>query len=156
VVYGPAVIRPVTDDDHTDDVEAIVSEYRNAWGDRAYDAVPDLVAPSFVMYDPVAPGGAVRGPDGLVSFMRSLQAGFPDLASTMHASLSSGDLLLCETSVTGTHEGAFGGHDSTGRRFEVRALEKFRAADGRLLEHRVCFDPATFREQLGLDGGDGV
>lgn len=142
---------PVTE--HTDDVEAIVAEYRNAWGDRAYDEIPALVADSFVLYDPVAPGGAVHGPDELTSFMRSLQAGFPDLASTMHAALSSGGLLLCETTVTGTHEGTFGGHAPTGRTFEVRALEKFRVGDGRLVEHRVCFDPATFRDQLGFDDG---
>lgn len=136
----------------TPEVERIVSEYRDAWGERAYDTLADVVAPSFVLYDPVAPGGSVHGSDGLESFVRALATGFPDLESTMLDALSGDGLLLCETEVTGTHEGKFAGVAPTGRRFEIRALEKFRAADGDLREHRVCFDGRAFREQLGFTG----
>lgn len=140
----------MTEPEPTPEVERIVSEYRDAWGERAYDALADVVAPSFVLYDPVAPGGAVRGPDGLASFVRALGTGFPDLESTMLDSLAGDGLLLCETEVTGTHEGAFAGVDPTGRRFDIRALEKFRVVEGDLLEHRVCFDGREFRDQLGF------
>jgi len=135
---------------HALEVERIVSDYRDAWGEPAYADLRALVSESFAMYDPVAPGGVVHGPDGLEAFVRELTTGFPDLQSAMIDALSGDGLLLCETEVTGTHEREFAGVAPTGRRFEIRAMEKFRVAGGVLEEHRVCFDARAFRDQLGF------
>lgn len=62
----------------TPEAEHLVKDYVEMWNDQEYSKIPDLVAESFVMYDPAAPAEGVagperevHGPDGLEQFMRS-------------------------------------------------------------------------------------
>lgn len=132
------------------DAERIAREYINMWTDQEYSKIPDLVSESFVLYDPAAPGGEIHGRDGLEEFMRGVLTGFPDLQVTIVDILSSDEVVLCETTLAGTHDGEFAGTPPTGREVEIQALEKFHIEDGTIQEHRVCFNQDEFFEQLGL------
>lgn len=103
-----------------------------------------------MIHDPAAPGGKVHGPDGLEEFMRGVRTGFPDLQAEVLDVLSDSELVMCETRLSGTHEGEFDGVPPTGREAEIRAMEKFRIADGSVREHRVYFDRRELFEQLGV------
>lgn len=79
-----------------------------------------------------------------------MRTGFPDLQAEVIDLLSDGELVMCDTRLSGTHEGEFDGVPATGREAEIRAMEKYRIADGSDREHRVYFDRQEFLEQLGV------
>lgn len=139
------------------DPEQIVTAYVDAWNEQAYSELPDLVAESFVMHDPAAPGddvpgpaGEVHGRDGLEGFMRGVTTGFPDFTVDIVDMLSRGDLVMYEGEITMTHEGEFDGIPPTGETVEMRETSKCRVEDGKVQEHRVYFDQQEVFEQLGL------
>ncbi|NEU58773.1 ester cyclase [Halorussus sp. MSC15.2] len=134
-----------------------MTDYVDMWNEQNYDAIPDLVAESFVMYDPAAPeegvpgpAGEVHGRDGLEAFMHGVAAGFPDFDVTILDMVSSDDLVMYEAAITMTHEGEFDGIPPTGREVKVREMSKYRVADGVIHEHRAYFDQQAIFEQLGL------
>jgi predicted ester cyclase len=128
----------------TTDRERIVREYFTIWNDRAYGKIPELVAESFVMYDPWAigddvpgPRGEVHGREGLEPFVRGVVAGFPDFHVELLDVCAAGEPVLYTGRITLTHEGAFYWIPPTGRRCEFRYMGELRVADGRVIEHRV-------------------
>lgn len=141
----------------TPESEQLVTDYVNMWNNQEYATIPDLVAESFVMYDPAAPedgvpgpAGEVHGRDGLEAFTRGVTAGFPDFDVTILDMVSSDELVMYEATITMTHEREFDGIPPTGREAEVREMSKYRVADGAIHEHRAYFDQQAIFEQLGL------
>lgn len=132
------------------EAERLVNAYLDLWDEQEYSKIPDLVSESFEMHGPVTPEGGIHGRDGLEEWMREVTSGFPDFRTDVLAMLSGDDLVMCEVTVSGTHEGEFDGIPPTGRETEIRAMEKFRIADGEVREHRVYFDQQELLEQLGL------
>lgn len=128
----------------TTEAERIVTEYLRVWNDQEYSVIPDVVAESFVMYDPWAigsdipgPRGEVHGRDGLEPFVRSVVAGFPDFNVEVLDMLSDGETVMYTGRVSGTHEGTFVGFPPTGRRIDFRYMGVLRVVDDEVVEHRV-------------------
>jgi steroid delta-isomerase-like uncharacterized protein len=134
----------------TEEAEQLVNAYLSMWEQQEYSKIPDLVSESFEMHGPFTPEEGIRGRDGLEEWMREVTSGFPDFRTDVLDVLSSDDLVMCEVTVSGTHEGEFDGVPPTGREVEIRAMEKFDVADGTVREHRVYFDQQEMLEQLGL------
>lgn len=137
----------------TEEAEQLVNAYVGVWDEQDYSKIPDLVSESFEMHGPVTPESGIHGHDGLEEWIREVTSGFPDFRTEVLGMLSSDDLVLCEATVTGTHEGEFDGVPPTGREVEIRAMEKFRVSDGTVREHRVYFDQQEMVEQLGRTEG---
>lgn len=128
----------------TTDTERVAREYLAIWNDRAYEKIPEVVAESFVMYDPWAiagdipgPRGEVHGRDGLEPFVRGVVAGFPDFHVEVLDMFCDGDTAMYTGRISLTHEADFCWIPPTGRRCEFRYMGVIRVADGRVVEHRV-------------------
>lgn len=134
----------------TTESERLALAVVGVWNERQYSKIPDVVSDSFVMYDPAAPGGEVRGPDGLEAFIRGVVAGFPDFHVSVTELLSSDELVMYEATITMTHEGEFEGVPPTGRTVEFDEMSTVRIGDGKVDEHRTYFDQQSVRERLGL------
>jgi len=134
----------------TEEAEQLVNAYLSMWEQQEYSKIPDLVSESFEMHGPFTPEEGIRGRDGLEEWMREVTSGFPDFRTDVLDVLSSDDLVMCEVTVSGTHEGEFDGVPPTGREVEIRAMEKFDVADSTVREHRVHFDQQEMLEQLEL------
>jgi steroid delta-isomerase-like uncharacterized protein len=132
------------------EAERIVHRYIEAWNDREYQRLGDLVAESYVLADPAAPGGAVHGPAETEQYLRELVAAFPDLRIEIRDSLADDDVVMVELRWTGTHEGSFRGLPPTGRAVDLTGMEKHRVADGHLQRTDVHLDGEAFKQQLGL------
>ena len=132
------------------DTEQLAREYASVWNERKYAKIPDVVSESFEMYDPAAPGGVVRGRDGLEQFIRAVVSGFPDFHVTILDMLSSEDRVMYEAEMSMTHEGEFDGVPPTGEEVELRYMGKIKTAGGKVQEHRIYFDQQELFEQLGL------
>jgi len=132
------------------EAEQVVRAYIQAWNDRDYDRMRELVEESYVLVDPAAPDGAVRGPDATEAYLRELVTAFPDLHIDICDSLGGEEMAMVELRWSGTHEGPFRGLPPTGRTVELRGMEKHVVADGRLQRTVVHLDGEEFKQELGL------
>jgi len=137
--------------------EEVVESYLEIWNDWKYERIPDVVAESFVIHDPAigegvggGPAGEAHGRDGLESFMKRVENGFPDFHITVNDLLVGEKMVMDEATLTATHRGEFKGIPPTNNQIEIQIMAKLRVDDGQIQEHRVYIDQQEFIEQLGL------
>ena len=68
-------------------------------------------------------------------FAADAHAAFPDMRITVEDMIAEGDRVAARVSMRGTHRGEFLGMAPTGKRVQVRAIDMFRIADGKIVEH---------------------
>jgi steroid delta-isomerase-like uncharacterized protein len=128
----------------------LVRRYIDLWNRRDYAELEAIVSKSYVLRDPAAPGGEARGAEGAEAWLRQIVGGFPDFEIEILDLLADETTAMVELEYTGTHRGEFQGVPPTGRRVELRGMERHRVVGDRLDETRVCLDNHEFRDQLGL------
>jgi steroid delta-isomerase-like uncharacterized protein len=131
------------------DTEQRLDEYMAIWNERDYSKIPDVISESFVRMSPVA-GEDVKGHDGLEEFLRSLEASFSDFQVSHEEQLIGEDIVMFESTFTGTHDGEFNDVPPTNEKVEVSNMSILQLEDGRIREHRTYYDPQVFAEQLGV------
>ena len=92
---------------------------------------------------------AATGPAALVQFLVPWRAAFPDLALIVQSLEAVEDRVAARWTLCGTHRGAFLGQPPTGRRVAVTGTERYRLADGRIVERWATVDADGLRRQLG-------
>jgi steroid delta-isomerase-like uncharacterized protein len=132
----------------TGDPEALVIEYADIWNDREFARLSDTVAESFTFTSPTS--GTIRGRENVESYARDVTEAFPDFEITVHEMLVGENLVMTESTISGTHEGEFDGIPPTNETVELRDMAKFVVEDGKLQEERTFFDQHDFLAQLGL------
>lgn len=132
----------------TPDSEQLVSEYVDIWNEHEFSRLSDVVAESFTFTTPTA--GTLRGREAVETHARAAVEGFPDFHITVHEMLSSENLVMAESTLSGTHEGEFEGMPPTHEEFELRDMARFVVEDGKLQEERAYFDQHALLSQLGL------
>jgi steroid delta-isomerase-like uncharacterized protein len=84
-----------------------------------------------------------------VTFSEARQA-FPDMRVTVEDMIAESDTVAARITMRGTHLGEFMGLAPTGKRVEVRAMDMFRIADGKIVEHWGHADnPADYLRARG-------
>jgi steroid delta-isomerase-like uncharacterized protein len=68
-------------------------------------------------------------------FAADAHAAFPDMRITVEDMIAEGDRVAARVSMRGTHQGEFQGIAATGKRVQVQAMDMFRIADGKIVEH---------------------
>lgn len=128
--------------------EQAVHEYK-AWVNGDSSKV-DVLSESVDVYNPGLPDGEVHSRAAYEAYLQEVRTGFPDFQLTEEEVVSSGDVVMAEFTITGTHEGEFQGLPPTGREVEIRGVETFRVADGNVVECHVYYDTRELADQLGL------
>lgn len=92
-----------------------------------------------------------RGTDGVRRFYEQLMRALPDLRIDVQRRHVTGDAILLEVIIRGTHLGAWRGLPATGRRveFPLCGVYSFDAHD-RLAGEKIYYDRATVLRQLGV------
>lgn len=134
----------------TPDAERAVRAHNEIWNEQDYAQIPDVVSESYIEYNPAAPEGEIRGPDGLEEWMRGITTAFPDIQAELLDAIADEETVMAEVRFTMTHEGEFNGVPPTGREVEFQAMAKFRVEDGNIIELRNYFDPQELFDQLGV------
>lgn len=135
-------------DGTTTDAERLAREYGSIWNERDYDRIPDLVAESATIEDPILPDGNVRGHDGLEDWIRETVSQYPDFKGEVVDLLSGDDtvMALIEYSMTPNSEFEEGSPTNPAVTFE--GMVRLRFEDGKLQEHRGFYDPQTLYDEL--------
>ena len=75
----------------------------------------------------------------LIGTFRQFAAGargaFPDMQITVEDMIGQGERVAAGVIMRATHQGEFQGIAPTGKRVQVRAMDMFRIADGKIVEH---------------------
>ena len=92
-----------------------------------------------------------RGLDGVRSYYTELMNALPDLAIEIKNRHVSGDSIVLEVVISGTHGGAWRGLPATRRRLEFPLCGVYTFdTDDRLAGERIYYDRATVLRQLGI------
>ena len=92
---------------------------------------------------------ASAGPAAITQFLVPWRAAFPDLTLTGEELVAEDDCVAARWTLCGTHRGAFLGQPPTGRRVAVTGTERYRLADGQIVERWATVDTDGLRCQLG-------
>jgi predicted ester cyclase len=93
------------------------------------------------------PTGLPQGPG---QFLGMHLNAFPDLKVTVEDLLADGDKVIARVSIRGTHQAAFGSVHPKGKSITVMAINIFRIADGKMVEHWGLADRHSALQQLGI------
>lgn len=91
--------------------------------------------------------------DGLAAnkaFWRQWLAAFPDTHVTVEDAFATGDRVVGRFTYRATHHGTFLGIPATGRPIEMRSIDIWRVADGKMVEHWDELNTLELMQQLGV------
>jgi steroid delta-isomerase-like uncharacterized protein len=125
----------------------LITSYAAAWNSHdskrvAAHFADDGVREWEVVMSPLI-GGPTRfaGQDDIATGVKAFMDALPDLAVEARTLVETSDGAVLEWTVTGTHQGAWGGWTGQDERVELPGVSVFRVKGGKLVEERMYFDP---------------
>ena len=101
---------------------------------------------------PLAPGQD-QGPAGMAAQIAAFRRAMPDYDVRHEDIVVGGDRVAVRNTVSGTHQGAFMGHEPTGRRIEMRTIDIHQVRDDRIVTTWHLEDFAGLLAQLTAPAG---
>ncbi|TDD57191.1 DUF4440 domain-containing protein [Nonomuraea terrae] len=129
----------------------VLVQLRRTFNRHDLDGLAGCFSPRAVL---VAPDGIGQDREEVASYYGQFMEAFPDSMCTPKSVTISGDTLVAEYTLTGTHKGLYlvpGGEvlEPTGRPIAVRACSLSEVADGYITSHRIFYDQLELGAQLG-------
>jgi steroid delta-isomerase-like uncharacterized protein len=130
--------------------EAVVREHMDSENRHDFDAT--LRTFRHPRYELIPTGDVYDGEAAVRRYFDETRSAFPDQRNRLLALHPSGDTVIVELVLEGTHLGNYRGLPATGRAFTcpVVALFVFAPGSSELVCERVYFDTATILRQLGI------
>lgn len=116
--------------------------------ERSGDAQAILATFARPRYELVGAGRVYEGTGEVGAYLRERQKIFPDLHTELIELWHTGDLIVAELWLMGTHRGEFADVVATGRRFRCRMACFFEFDGAHLVGVRAYFDSGTIARQL--------
>ncbi|WP_255168247.1 ester cyclase [Natrononativus amylolyticus] len=135
-------------------VEALHRLYDGVWNGDDLAVADELVHPEYYIHDREI-AEETRGPELYKTLAEMTRAIFPDMAFTVHETISEGNMVALRWTMTGTHEGPMFGVEPTGTAVELSAIEINRFGDGKLVETWTQSDMLGLMEQIGAVPSSG-
>jgi len=101
---------------------------------------------------PLAPGQH-QGPAGMAGQIALFRQAMPDYSVKHEDLVVGGDRVAVRNTVSGTHQGAFMGHEPTGRRIEMRTMDIHQVRDNKIVVTWHLEDFAGLMAQLNAPAG---
>lgn len=118
-----------------------------AFGEGRIEVLDEIMTDDFVNHN--APPGVPAGVEGVKRIIMMERAAFPDLHYQVIREVQEGDIIVQQTTVSGTHEGEIFGVPPTGRRVQWAEIHIARMRGDRCAEHWGCNDMASLWVQIG-------
>ena len=107
----------------------------------------------FIMVDIIDHSAPPELPAGIEGYRLKVAVfinAFPDLKITYSHQIAEGDMIAGRFTLTGTHQGDFGGIAATGKKISVTGHDQLRVLEGKVAEHWVEMDTLGMMQQLGV------
>jgi steroid delta-isomerase-like uncharacterized protein len=122
--------------------------YEEVWNKGNLDVCDEVFAPEYVRHDS-RPTQPAPGPAGQKQIAADFRAGFPDLSFDLDLVVAEGEYVVARWTASGTHLGAWGKLEPTGRRAAFSAVNIFRFENGKVAEIWNHRDDLGLMEQIG-------
>ena len=135
----------------------VMRNYEEIWNQRKYEVADEIVDESFQDHPPTRffDVGLV-GPASLKEATAHFHEAFPDdFHDRKEMIIAEGDRVVYLGTISGTQTGELFGFPATGNKMEVRGVNFFRLANGKIVERWGQFDVLTMMQQLGLAPAPG-
>jgi ketosteroid isomerase-like protein len=131
----------------------VVSRFWSAFEAGELDSMAELMTPDAVFIQPGMP--EVRGSEEMKMMLGGWRAAFPDLRHEEQEVVESGDTVVVQLRVKGTHTGPMRLPDGqevapTGREMVWESVDWIKLRDGKLAFWKVYQDTVPFLTALGL------
>jgi steroid delta-isomerase-like uncharacterized protein len=108
----------------------------------------EVIATDAVFWVPGQPE-PLKGLAGYMRILGMMRGGFSDVQWTLEETIAEGDNIAARFTMRGTHDGAFFGVPASGKKIEVRAMNFYRFADGKIVEEYGHPDLLGLLQQIG-------
>jgi len=129
--------------------DTLVTRWARAWSMQDAPLFLSLFAED-ALYCDVALDKAFRGREAIMAFFQGTFATFPDFRMEIVHCAATGEAAAGEWVMSGTFLGESFGVPPTGKSFRVHGCCYMRLLDGRIIEHRDYWNPATFDQQVKI------
>jgi len=103
-----------------------------------------------IVFDSVPMPPPLNGKEAVAGLVKSIFEGFPDFHIKLDSVMSSGNMVVSEYTITGTHQGIWAGIPPTGKSVRVKVLDVMEYEDGKEKSLVEYFDSTTLMTQLGV------
>lgn len=122
--------------------------------ESAFDAKKDVewlgLMADNVEYDDMTQAETSKGKAEGKKFFKEITTAFPDTKSSVVSSWGFGDIVVTESSWTGTHKAPFFGLPATKKTVTVKGIDISQFKDGKLVKGAGYSNGADFMQQLGV------
>lgn len=108
----------------------------------------ELISPEAAFWVPGRPE-PLTGIAGYMGILGMMRGGFSDIQWTLEETIVEGDKVAARFTMRGTHDGKFFGVPATGTKIEVRAMNFYTWADGKIVEEYGQPDQLGLMQQIG-------
>jgi steroid delta-isomerase-like uncharacterized protein len=132
---------------HNESTENLVARWARAWSAQDTALFLSLFTAN-ASYRDVALDKSFHGLDSIKSFFEGTFATFPDFKMEVGRTAVVADSAAGEWVMSGTFLGESFGQAPTGKSFRIEGCCFMRIVEGRIVEHRDYWNPATFDAQV--------
>lgn len=129
--------------------KAVVEKIGEAYDERDYDQIRELLSPDFIGHVPLEPK-VLEGPEAWIGFFQSVwHVVFPDVRITDYTLIAEGDLVVIHLREEGTFKNEFMGIPPNGKKVATWGANIWRIKDGKAVEWWVNMDMFGLLQQMG-------
>ncbi|WCR11506.1 ester cyclase [Paracoccus stylophorae] len=144
-----------TDLGKTDDTRAMIESMVDGLNDHRIDDIGQFFAQGFRWIGNQGCGTKIGLQQFQDNWQRPFQAAFSDKICIDEARLYMGEWAAAFGRQEATHSGEFMGVAPTGKRVQIRYMDFWKVADGKIVDNWVMVDFPLVLAQLGIDVFDG-
>lgn len=130
----------------TDNRSIIRRYYQELWNEWNLKVADEIIAPNIRFRGSLSI--EVGGIEGFKSYVRTVQAAFPDFLNTIDDLIGEGHKIVARLIYSGTHKGELFGVPATQRRVTYSGIAIFRLEGGRIAEGWVVGDTLDLLQQI--------
>ena len=136
-----------------DDAIAVAKQWMDIINSNKFSLIDEIIADGYQDHGPAMPSANV---DEIKAFMKMLKAAFPDMKTTIEATVAEGGMVATHWSATMTHAGDFMGMPATGKKLRITGTMFDRVSGGQIHDHWEVVDEMAMAQQMGMiPGPDG-
>jgi len=135
----------------TDETRTVVSSMVDSLNDHEIDGMGAYFAQTFRWMGNAGCGTKLGLEAFQSNWQKPFQAAFSDKVCIDEARLAEGEWMAAFGRQEATHSGDFMGIKPTGKRVEIRYMDFWKVADGRIVDNYVMVDFPHVMQQLGVD-----
>ncbi|KQI68783.1 hypothetical protein AN189_07815 [Loktanella sp. 3ANDIMAR09] len=125
------------------------ADYFKAFASKDREWLEANVASTYRRNDTNLPFEVV-GPQGVLDLGDVLLGAFSEVELDIQDIIEENDKVLVRLQFRGIHDGPFGDHPASGKRFDVMVLDFFRMEDGKIAEQWPAIDNLGLQQQIGM------